>query len=269
MIPCELFQRHVGAFVDGELDPATQIDFERHVAACPQCNELIEFEVAYRGHVREAMDEPVAAPAGLRARVVANLDTPRDDVVRIVPLRMRYALPLAGAAAVALAVGVVTSNEAVDQAGVAALEDVVRLQSAQLPADVSVESSPTQMTPPVQRVSSYFRGKVGFPVRPAEFASRDVRLVGARLSNVRERTAAALYYELNSGQRLTVVVTDADVSADEDEEEGNPVGQRVIVRDVRGYPVGVRTHGGLTYAFTGDVDRDTLQNLAASARVRY
>lgn len=268
MIPCELFQRHVGAFVDGELDPATQIDFERHVADCPQCNELATFEVSYRSHVREALDAP-PAPSGLRARVIANLDTPSDDVVRVVPLRMRYALPLAGAAAVALAVGVVSSNEAVDQAGVAALEDVVRLQSAQLPSDVSVESSPTQMTPPVQRVSSYFRGKVGFPVRPAEFANRDVRLVGARLGNVRERTAAALYYELNSGQRLTVVVTDADVPAEDEVEEGDPVGQRVIVRDVRGYPVGVRTHGGLTYAFTGDVDRDTLQNLAASARVRY
>ena len=265
MMSCELFQRHVGAFVDGELDPATQIDFERHVAECSRCNELAEFEVAYRSHVREAMDAP-AAPSGLRARVIANLDTPPDDVVRVVPLRMRYALPLAGAAAVALAVGVVTSNEQVDQAGVAALEDVVRLQSAQLPADVSVEAS--AQTPPVQ-VSSYFRGKVGFPVRPAEFANRDVRLVGARLSNVRERSAAALYYELNSGQRLTVVVTDADVSGDDEDDEGEPLGQRVIVRDVRGYPVGVRTHGGLTYAFTGDVDRDTLQTLAASARVRY
>ena len=34
MIPCELFQRHVGAFVDGELDPATHIEFEEHVAGC-------------------------------------------------------------------------------------------------------------------------------------------------------------------------------------------------------------------------------------------
>ncbi|MEM9069679.1 MAG: anti-sigma factor [Myxococcota bacterium] len=260
MITCELFQRHVGAFVDGELDPATQIDFEQHLANCEHCAEHVRFEGTYRKHVQAAMP-PVAAPASLRERVLVNLDQASpaaDNVVQVVPLRLRYALPLAGAAAVALAVGAAVNTD-VEQAGVAALEDVVRLQSAQLPADVTVEAPAA----PVQRVSSYFRDKVEFPVRPAEFASRDIRLVGARLSNVRERRAAALYYEVQGGHRLTVVVTDASV------DEPEPTNQGVVVRDVRGYPVGVRTHAGLTYAFTGDVDRDTLARLATSARVRY
>jgi len=265
VIECELFRRHVGVLVDGELDPTTQIEFERHLERCSACAELLAFETTYRGYVRDAMAVP-AAPPRLHARVLENLrqTAPPADGVRVVPLRLRYALPLAGAAALALAAGVVDRGRDVEQAGVAALEDVVRLQSARLPADVSVDPRPDESAP-VQRVSSYFQGKVEFPVRPAEFVGRDVRLIGARLSNVRERRAAALYYELQGGRRLTVVVTDANVAAGIEGARR----QGVVVRDVQGYPVGVRTHGGLTYAFTGDVDRETLARLAASARVRY
>ena len=35
----------------------------------------------------------------------------------------------------------------------------------------------------------------------------------------------------------------------------------------RGYAVPVRQHEGLSYAFTGDLDRESLMRLAASARV--
>jgi hypothetical protein len=38
---------------------------------------------------------------------------------------------------------------------------------------------------------------------------------------------------------------------------------------VRGYPVPVRREAGLTYAFTGDADRETMLRLAAQARVTY
>ncbi|MBT8470823.1 MAG: zf-HC2 domain-containing protein, partial [Deltaproteobacteria bacterium] len=30
---CRLVRRHLGAFIDGELDPASQIEFERHLEA--------------------------------------------------------------------------------------------------------------------------------------------------------------------------------------------------------------------------------------------
>jgi hypothetical protein len=105
-------------------------------------------------------------------------------------------------------------------------------------------------------------------VRPAEFESRDARLVGARLSNVRARRAAALYYELSNGRRMTVVVTDAPM--EDDAAEPVQLGNRsLFYRDVRGYPVPVRREAGLTYAFTGDADRETLLRLAAGARVTY
>ena len=49
---CRLVRRHLGAFVDGEIDPATQIEFERHLEACPGCQERLAFESSLREQTR-------------------------------------------------------------------------------------------------------------------------------------------------------------------------------------------------------------------------
>lgn len=260
---CTLFRRHASVFVDGELDPKTQLELEQHAASCASCRDHLAFEHAYRLHVREALVAPVSAPASLRERCLLALD--REPERKAAPSR-RYAV--ASAAAV-LVVGVVALGQNMRHASdedVASLEDIVALHSSRLPADVAVPTKEPE--PPMVAVSRYFRGKVAFPVRPAEFESREARLVGARLSNVRARRAAALYYELSNGRRMTVVVTDAPM--EDDAAEPVQLGNRsLFYRDVRGYPVPVRREAGLTYAFTGDADRETLLRLAAGARVTY
>lgn len=260
---CALFRRHASVFVDGELDPATQIELEQHAASCASCRDHLAFEHAYRLHVRDALAAPISAPASLRERCLLSLD--REPEATRAPSR-RYAM---ASAAVVLVVGVVALGQNLRHAEddiAAGLEDIVALHSSRLPADVAVPTKDPEA--PVAAVSRYFRGKVSFPVRPAEFESRDARLVGARLSNVRARRAAALYYELSNGRRMTVVVTDAPVG--DDAAEPVQLGNRsLFYRDVRGYPVPVRREAGLTYAFTGDADRDTMLRLAAQARVTY
>ncbi len=270
---CELFQRHVGAFVDGELDAATAVEFERHLETCEPCLDHLEFEAATRDHVRESWEAP-PTPEGLAERMCAALDAEdarqAEQAKPLVPIRWRIAVPLSAAAAVGIFV--LAAVEADGRKTEAAALDVVRVHSAALPADVSV---PVPVAMPVsmlagqrvderEEIARYFRGKVGFPVRPAEFAGREARLVGARLSNVRERQAAALYYDVG-GQRVTVVVTDAPLenSAEAVEVEG----RQLYFRNVGGYAVPVRQEEGIRYAFTGDLDRDQLLHLAASARV--
>jgi anti-sigma factor RsiW len=115
-----------------------------------------------------------------------------------------------------------------------------------------------------QRVARYFREKLGYSIQPAEFDRQDVQLVGARLSNVRDRRAAALYYRIH-GRRFTVVVFDAPGIEQVDRVR---LGDReLFYGQVGGYTVPVRRHAGLNYAFAGDVDRRTLLHLAATARV--
>jgi anti-sigma factor (TIGR02949 family) len=286
-VTCRVVRRHLGVLVDGEVDPATQIEFERHLMACAPCQEELAFERAMRAQVQEALRGP-SAPAGLRGRVLAALDSvPEDEApgafdggpdeasrrredtgaVRVFSLRPRYAVPLAAAAAALFVLGLPSTSEprtpgteAPAMATSSLLADVVRLHSHELPADVKGPE-------PVQ-VVRYFDDKVGFPVRAARFDRSDVQLTGARLAHVRDRRAAALYYDVR-GRRMTLVVFEPPAAAFPD-----PAGLRarlgardVYYQQVGGHVVPVRRHGTLTYAMTGDLPRRQLLSLAASFHV--
>lgn len=266
---CALFQRHVDAFTDGEVDPTTQIEFEQHVAACAGCQETLAFEVKFREQVHDSLSG-VTAPSDLRGKIRDSLEAIEVDEVesnragfRVVPMPARYAVPVAVAASAVLAFSTFfqsPSTPSVSQAStVPILEDVVRLHSSELPPDVS-DTRP-------QQVRQYFRNKVAFPVMPTQFDRKDARFVGARLSNVRGKRAAALFYDV-SGRRVTVVVFHEPESVLRDKVRRIRMhGRELFYQDVSGHTVPMRRHAGLTYAFTGDLDRATLMKLAASARV--
>jgi anti-sigma factor (TIGR02949 family) len=283
-VTCRTVRQHVGALVDGELDPATQIEFERHVAACAPCQELLAFERSMREQVREALRGP-RAPADLRGRILAALDAeppaslspeparPRDEgawgPLRVFTLRWRYAVPLAAAAAAAAVfLGPPRAGQEEERAvaggpSVATsslLQDVVQLHSHRLPADVN--------GPEPARVVRYFDDKVAFPVRTAEFGRSDVRLTGGRLAHVRDRRAAALYYDVR-GRRMTLVVFEPPTGAPAPGQLRSRLGARgLYYQQVQDHVVPVRRHGGLTYALTGDLSRRQLLSLASSFQVR-
>ena len=70
---CELVQRNMGALVDGELDPATQIEFERHVDVCADCQELLELDRLIRHELRTRAQATVT-PTSLEAVSYTHLD---------------------------------------------------------------------------------------------------------------------------------------------------------------------------------------------------
>ena len=305
-VACELFDRHCGAMVDGELDPAAQLDFERHLEECEDCRDRLEFELVSRTFIQEALP-PLEAPEGLRERVLAGMDEidrqqgewmsatasqaglgpsdlanygreSRGQVLRPQFPSWRRAAPLAAVAAATLVVaGVRLNNEregspgGYEEAGLLQpanlVNDVVSLHSSELPADVRVEAKAGEdERAQHEQLARWFRGRVEFPVRPASFVGHDARLIGARLSNVHDRRAAALFYQVD-GRRVTVVVTDVPRA-----HTGTRVrvqGRPIELEEARGYAVPVREHQGLSYVFTGDVEREELLQLAASARVSF
>lgn len=271
---CSLFRRHLDTFLDGEVDPATQIDFERHAMVCAACQEMIELERTLRGRVKDSLSG-IRAPEALRERLKEALrDAPAPIAAGAIPLRdrfvrpdgilrARYAIPLGLAAAAALAVGYMARPETaedreISEAGALPMfEDVVRLHSTTLPVDVKQQ----------EQVAAYFRGKVDFPVRPARFSGTRAQLLGARLSNVRERRAAALYYDVG-GNRVTMVVFNAPRRMVETMQPLRVQGRELRYQQVHGYTVPVVYDQGVAYAITGDLDRQRLFRLAASANVR-
>ncbi len=148
---CKLVRRHMGALVDGELDPATQIEFERHVEACPGCQEHLAFETSFRQQTRDALGA-VRAPEHLWRRALHRLDeidsakVEHAPLIEVRPMQWRQSWPIAAAAAAVLIVGAVVGlpeHNEYQSAGM--LEDVVNLHSQALPADVRAEAAPGRL----------------------------------------------------------------------------------------------------------------------------
>lgn len=273
---CRVVKRHVDALVDGELDSSAQIEFEKHLAGCVICREHAMFAQSMKRATKAALGG-VTAPEHLRLRVLTAIDSaPRraPSAPPAEPLRLpttgpslsrsdsrlaRYALPAAAAAVVALGFATQTDDAAdavaLQAAAVPVFEDVVRRHEREHPPEV--QGSPSQM-------ASWFQRKLEFPARPVDFGRSDVQLVGARISNVRERDAAAFYYQVH-GRRVTVMVFEPPPETFRGADHVRLGGHDVYYRTVHGYTVPMMEMGGLTYAFTGDLDRDQMIRLAASA----
>lgn len=175
-------------------------------------------------------------------------------------MRWRHTWPIAAAAAAILVIGGVVGlpNQA-DYQSAGMLQDVVNLHTQALPSDVQGEAP--------SEVVRYFQGKTPFPVRPAQFEEPSVKLVGARYITVGARPAAALYY-VRDGRRITLLVFQSpDIVRNA--QRTHVGGREVYYHDVGGNVVTIRQHGGLNYAFFGDLDRPMLFQLAANARVAH
>lgn len=262
---CKLVRRHLGAFVDCELDPATQIEFERHLEACPGCQEHLAFETSFRQQTRDSIGGS-HAPEHLWGRALHRLDevdaaeVRQASLIEIRPMRWKQTGLVAAAAAALLVIGgVARLPNGSDYQGAGMLQDVIDLHSKALPSDVAAEAP--------QEVVQYFQGKTPFPVKPARFEEPSTKLIGARYIRVGTRPAAALFYN-HGGRRVTLLVFQSP-ELTQNAQRTHVGGRELYYHDVGGNVVTIRQHGGVNYAFFGDLDRPVLFQLAANARVAY
>jgi anti-sigma factor RsiW len=139
-----------------------------------------------------------------------------------------------------------------------------------LPPDIS--------EPSADRVSSWLTSRLGFRVRPVDFAAPNVQLVSARVSNVGGQAAARLDYRVGTAP-MTVRVFQPSAELhnllhQDDQTIARFGGRRVRVGShlvtygsVRGYTVPLIEQSGLAYAFTSDLDERSLLQLIGSARL--
>src|SRR4051794_39494651 len=71
---CREFARHLGAYLDGELDAGKLLEIEGHVAGCESCRERVELDRAMRGTLKKVVQKAAAAP------LVAH-DSPTEEGV--------------------------------------------------------------------------------------------------------------------------------------------------------------------------------------------
>jgi hypothetical protein len=216
---------------------------------------------------QQAQEELAAAPAPAPLAVV-----PADEAPA--PRRLNWAPWAAAAALAALTVGAAAWWSGLGPSPAPALVDAAAPPEAAREAIVAESVNlhrrnlPVEITGPSDaRVRYWFHGKVDFPVNLPRFdrvRQENVNLLGARLSNLREKQAAYVVYEAR-GQKLSVMVFDdqhrvrrvaAAPRARADERE---------IYNAGGYNVAIVEDDGVTYSITSELPREDMVKLVNAA----
>ncbi|MDP3276348.1 MAG: zf-HC2 domain-containing protein [Deltaproteobacteria bacterium] len=273
MSGCDETSRYLDAWLDGELDPGASLIVETHIARCAQCADEAD---AIRS-IKKALAstrEGHATPGHLRSKLLAALDAEDQSAVRTVQATRRKrhgsAFALAGAALAGIAVSTGWRGSLGGTTPVAGaammppiLEDIAQRHARNLPVEVS-GAQPDQ-------VSNFFNGRLDIPVRPVRFRGVSARLVGARISNVSDRMAAALYYDVE-GRRVSVFMFDASVLPRAFATDSlRPVrvnNQPAYLGYVHGYTVVISERAGVGYAVASDMPPDATLSIFARAELQ-
>jgi anti-sigma factor RsiW len=235
----------LNAYIDGELDPAHALEFERRLADDPAlANERARIE-ALRGAMRERLPREIASPA-LRRRVAA-IARPRP-----LPAGRRYGwAAMAASAAVAFAAGSIAtfvalgpgSHEPASELLVASHE---RALMASQPIDVASSDRHT--------VKPWFNGKLPQSPRVVDLTAQGFSLVGGRIDVINLMPAPTLVYRIRQ-HVISLTALPASHRA------GTPI------RPIDGYNVVEWTDGPLTYWAVSDLAAPELENFAKAFRM--
>jgi anti-sigma factor RsiW len=240
------------AYVDGELDPAHALDFERRLADHPALAAELSRIEALRAAVRERLPR-AAASSSLRRRVAA-LATPRRSASR---WRAGWAA-MAASAAIAFAGGSIAMWLALGPAstvsGVMAsrerlTEFVVASHMRALMASetVDVASSDRHVVKP------WFNGKLPWSPRVVNLAAQGFALVGGRIDVIGLTPVPTLVYRA----RLHVISVTALPLADR---------HAAVPGAVNGYNIVEWTDGRVAYWAVSDLAAPELESFAGAFR---
>jgi anti-sigma factor RsiW len=249
---CEKAADLLHGYLDGELDAAGAVEYERHLRDCAACAGELDTQRSLRDRLRGA-GLYVTAPASLRRDVRAHLQPASGAGAAWAsrPGRWRW---LAAAAALTLLVAAPwlifreTRRGAAEEtlAGAALDAHLRSLQLAHLTDVVSTDA---------HTVKPWFVGKLSYSPPVTDLAPEGFPLIGGRLDVVEGRTVAALVY----GRRkhiLSVFVWPADGAPE--------TAPRSSAR--QGYNWIQWTHAGMRYWVLSDVAPAEMEEFARLLR---
>ena len=243
---CTRMRQVLDAWIDGELDAATAVEIEQHLAQCPSCLALKGERDALRAQLRAQVPR-YDAPAALRSAVLQRLDEV-PAAARPSP-RSRHWLHTAAFASVAAIAGLLaglwiahpppddTLREHVVASHVASLSDPHRL--------ITVESTDQHVVKP------WLQGKIDFAPAVRDLSADGYVLLGARLDHVGDHQAVAIVYR----KRNHVINLFAWRAADYRN-------QALAMQTARGFGMAAWEDGGLRYCAVSDIERADLEKFA-------
>jgi anti-sigma factor RsiW len=271
-VSCELTERYVPGYLDGELDLVRTIEVEKHLETCAECARELERMRALRAAMQRG-SLTYAAPAGLRENIQEALRAATPAIAQasapIAPIRAAAAdaersggawsamrlLRWAGAFAVlALCAGLAWQllpslrNASGDpQLAAEVFADHIRSLEASHLTDVASTDQHT--------VKPWFDGKLDFSPPVEDLAADGFPLVGGRLDYLQGRQVAALIYQRRK-HFINVFVWP---------EASSPTSSRAQARSAQtlaprqGYNLVRWTRGGFQFWAISDVGSDDLK----------
>ena len=260
---CDEARRWLDPWIDQELDPSAALHVEAHMARCACCRAEADDIRALKRSLAGMRED--CAPTALRMKITAALDAVDEEHEACESAARRrkhatgFAVASAALAGVVLAAGYRTRSDTMTAGVLPVIEDIAQRHARELPSEVEA-SDPAAVT-------RWFRGKLDIPVRPVMFRGTPARLVGARISNVRDQMAAALYYDVD-GRRMTVFVFDHALMPRSVESTAMVQGRPVYVTSSHGYTVTFTEQQGIGYAIASDLPPQECARIVAHAEMR-
>ena len=197
---CSEVQSSVYVYLDGEFAEPESDSYRAHLDACPSCHAYVSQEASFLVGIRESLVAP-KAPESLRHRIEATLAiTPvSEKLIAQTPSRERSGwgawtgLPVA--AAVALALVIVLPGTQADAEVDPEITHAVTAHHRRMPSEIAGSKD---------RVREYLQRSVSFAVEAPLAETELVKLLGARLTQVRGEPAVVYQYLVGS-QRISVL----------------------------------------------------------------
>ncbi len=177
---CAEFERHLHAYVDGELAVSEMLTADAHLAECTDCRALATRECRFRQLLRLQPRE--LAPAELRTRIARRV----HRVEQLAAIRLWLIAPVAAMATVLVLVLWPSTPPASSIVGELVDKHIAYAQVEQ-PAEFS--------SPDPAAVEQWFRARAAMRVIVSDYSPSGIRLVGARLADAAEQKAAYVLYE--------------------------------------------------------------------------
>ena len=236
---CARLRQTLDAWLDGELDPATGAEIERHVSGCPACAGLKEGRVALGQQLRTELPR-YRVPTELEHKIRGSLGGERRG-----PTWLQTWAAAAGIAVVSAFAGYWIGRPPPDSS---LREQVVASHVASLgTARRLTEIASTDR----HAVKPWFQGKVDFAPVVRDLSAEGYALVGGRLDHVADGQAAAIVYKVRE-HVINLFVWRAP----------GPEDVPLSVAPARGFNLATWTDSGLRFAAISDTDAREIERFA-------
>ncbi|MBS0365349.1 MAG: anti-sigma factor [Proteobacteria bacterium] len=235
------------AWLDGELEGPPAQAAARHTESCAECQAFISSVADLSDALRKRVDPP-RAPAGLRERVVRQIDV-SGAVTPLVPRRRFWQGAAAGSAITALAAGVFALFVALPQPAGRLAQAVTDAHTQAMMSDRNIEVVSSSH----HTVKPWFAGRVAVSPPVTDFAQQGFTLLGGRVDEIDGVRAAVVVYR-HGAHQVDLYVWEA-------------TGRRPGGEAVRhGYVSVFWRRGDLDFAAVSDVNEDELRRFVALVR---